>query len=86
MVHKLKEKIVTHLEADIKEAELAIQRDKELLEQLKTPPKPENPNPEKKETDVVDDYTESMDEFLESLGGSNPEQKEKKPEEIRALG
>lgn len=85
-MHKLKDRIISHLEEDIKEFEKQIEEDKKLLAELKSlEQKPVKTEPEK-ETDVVDDYAESMDEFIKSLGGHNPEQKEKKPEEIKALG
>jgi hypothetical protein len=39
-----------------------------------------------KETDVMDDYEESMKEFTESLAGNNNDDKKNKTDEIRALG
>ena len=86
------EKIVAHLEEDIKEFEKEIQKDKALIEELKKETEaPITKEPDEEEGDSMDDYTESMDEFLDSLGGTHKEEKEKKPEEtkpeeIRALG
>jgi Fe2+ transport system protein B len=93
MVHKMHEKIIAHLEEDMKEFEKEIQKDKALIEELKK----EEPQPveaiQKKEAedekDIIDDYEESMDEFLDSLGGSHKEAEKKpeeKTEEMRALG
>jgi len=91
MVHKIKEEIVSHLEEDIKEAEIGIKRDKELMEKLKTEEqKPvEEIKEEEDDGDVMNDYSDSMDEFLTSLDGSHkeaPATDKPKPEEIKALG
>jgi soluble cytochrome b562 len=91
MVHKLKDKIITHLEEDMKEAEAGIKKDQELMEELKKlSQQPVAEVKKEEETDVMDDYTESMDEFIDSLDGAHKDEKKKtgepEPEEIRALG
>jgi len=88
-MHKIKEEIISHLEEDIKEAEIGIKRDKELMEKLKTEEqKPVEESKEEDDGDVMNDYSDSMDEFLTSLDGSHkePPASEPKPEEIKALG
>lgn len=91
MVHKLKEQIMSHLEEDIKEAEAGIKKDQELMAQLKNLEKPAEQKPvEEDEGDIMDDYAETMDEFIDSLGSAHKDEsktdKEKEVEEMRALG